>query len=36
MKQEIKPVIYQIIPRLFANYIDNCVPGGTIEQNGSG
>jgi len=31
-----KPIIYQLIPRLFANFNDNCVPGGTIGQNGSG
>lgn len=31
-----KPIIYQLIPRLFANACGNCVPGGTIEQNGSG
>lgn len=33
---QIKPVIYQLIPRLFTNYNDHCVPNGTIEQNGSG
>ena len=31
-----KPIIYQLLPRLFANPCDDCVPGGTIEQNGSG
>lgn len=31
-----KPVIYQLLPRLFANMCDSCVPNGTIEQNGSG
>lgn len=31
-----KPVIYQLLPRLFANYNKTCVPNGTIEQNGSG
>lgn len=31
-----KPIIYQIIPRLFANYSTNNIPGGTIEQNGAG
>lgn len=35
MEQE-KPVIYQLLPRLFANYNENCVPNGTIAQNGSG
>lgn len=31
-----KPVIYQMLPRLFANYNANCVPSGTIMQNGCG
>lgn len=31
-----KTVIYQMLPRLFANMNDHCVPNGTIEQNGSG
>lgn len=31
-----KPIIYQLLPRLFANYNDNCVPNGSIGQNGSG
>ncbi len=31
-----KPVIYQLLPRLFTNYNTNCLPGGTIKQNGSG
>lgn len=31
-----KPIIYQLLPRLFANKNSNCVPNGTIEQNGSG
>lgn len=31
-----KPVIYQLIPRLFTNYNDSCVPSGTIAQNGCG
>lgn len=31
-----KPVIYQLIPRLFANYCETPVLNGTIEQNGSG
>lgn len=34
MKQ--KPIIYQMLPRLFANFNGNCIPDGTIEQNGSG
>jgi len=32
----LKPVIYQLLPRLFTNYTPAPVPGGTIEQNGSG
>lgn len=32
----LKPVIYQLLPRLFTNYNPNPVPDGTIEQNGSG
>lgn len=31
-----KPIIYQLIPRLFSNYNEKCVPGGTLAQNGSG
>ena len=31
-----KPIIYQLLPRLFANPCDHCVPNGTIQQNGSG
>ena len=31
-----KPIIYQLLPRLFANYNSRCIPNGTIEQNGSG
>lgn len=31
-----KPVIYQLLPRLFANMNDNCIPNGTIAQNRSG
>lgn len=31
-----KPIIYQLFPRLFTNVSDRCVPGGTIKQNGSG
>lgn len=31
-----RPVIYQLIPRLFANTCPTPVPNGTIEQNGSG
>lgn len=32
----IKPIIYQLIPRLFTNMNDHCVPNGTMAQNGSG
>ena len=32
----IKPVIYQLLPRLFTNYTPAPVPNGSIEQNGSG
>lgn len=32
----LKPVIYQLLPRLFTNYTTDPVPDGTIEQNGSG
>ncbi len=31
-----KPVIYQLLPRLFTNYNPAPVPDGTLEQNGSG
>ena len=31
-----KPVIYQLLPRLFGNTNHHCVPDGTIEQNGCG
>lgn len=31
-----KTVIYQMLPRLFANMNEHCVSNGTIEQNGSG
>lgn len=31
-----KPIIYQLIPRLFTNYCEAPVVGGSIEQNGSG
>ena len=33
---KIKPVIYQMLPRLFGNTNPSCVPNGTIEQNGCG
>ena len=31
-----KPVIYQMLPRLFANYNASCVPNGSIIRNGCG
>ena len=31
-----KIIIYQLLPRLFGNSNANCVPNGTIEQNGCG
>ncbi|MCM1067351.1 MAG: alpha-amylase family glycosyl hydrolase [Muribaculaceae bacterium] len=31
-----KPIIYQLLPRLFTNYCDTPTVGGTLEQNGSG
>lgn len=33
---EVKPIIYQVLPRLFGNTNPLCVPGGTIQQNGCG
>lgn len=36
MPQQQRPVIYQLLPRLFTNRNDHCVPGGTIAENGSG
>ncbi len=29
-------IIYQMLPRLFGNSNSNCIPGGTMEQNGCG
>lgn len=31
-----KIIIYQVLPRLFGNTTENCVPNGTLEQNGVG
>lgn len=31
-----KPIIYQLLPRLFTNINAECRPNGTIEQNGCG
>ena len=35
MKKE-KIVIYQLLPRLFGNTTENCVAGGSLEENGVG
>ncbi len=32
----LKPVIYQMLPRLFSNTCETCVPNGDITQNGCG
>ena len=32
----VKPVIYQLLPRLFTNMNPQCVPGGTYARNGCG
>ena len=31
-----KLIIYQLFPRIFTNTNPNCVPWGTLQQNGSG
>ena len=31
-----KTIIYQLLPRLFTNPTENCIPNGTIEENGVG
>lgn len=31
-----KPIIYQLLPRLFTNTNNHCIPNGTYLQNGSG
>ena len=36
MKMDKKPIIYQLMPRWFTNNKENCVPNGTIRQNGCG
>jgi glycosidase len=36
MEKKQRPVIYQLLPRLFTNYCENPIVNGTIEQNGSG
>ena len=30
-RHSVKPVIYQMLPRLFANMTENCVPDGDIR-----
>ncbi len=32
----VRPVIYQLLPRLFTNYCKNPVANGSLQQNGSG
>lgn len=34
--KKLKPIIYQLLPRLFTNYCTTPVVGGTLAQNGSG
>lgn len=36
MQKRGKFLIYQLLPRLFGNLQEHCVPGGTLEKNGSG
>jgi len=36
MKEMKKVIIYQLMPRWYTNCNDNCVPNGTIRQNGVG
>lgn len=31
-----KPVIYQMLPRLFSNDCSDCIPDGDISRNGCG
>ncbi len=31
-----KFIIYQVLPRLFGNMNENCIPGGSYEENGCG
>lgn len=33
---DIKPIIYQLFPRIFTNTNPNCIPNGTYQQNGAG
>ena len=36
MKEKKKAIIYQLMPRWFTNCRENCVPNGSIRQNGVG
>ena len=36
MNNNSKPIIYQMLPRLFGNMNANCKPGGTCAENGCG
>lgn len=36
MMTSTKPIIYQLLPRLFTNYCETPAVNGTLEQNGSG
>lgn len=36
MNMNKKTIIYQLLPRLFTNSTENCIPNGTIEENGVG
>ena len=36
MKGKKKTIIYQLMPRWFTNCHENCVPNGSIRQNGCG
>ena len=31
-----KIIIYQVLPRLFGNTTEKCVPNGTLKENGVG
>ena len=36
MEQKGKPIIYQLLPRLFGNENPACIPHGSLQENGSG
>lgn len=36
MNKENKPIIYQVLPRLFGNDNNHCMPNGSIDENGCG